>query len=232
MPCLFKRVCFQATDENALPAEHFRYLMQLQWSALRACLLIGISLLLFQTSSAEPYRHSATGIMFPDIVAGLERQPNVTDYEASTPGLGVSVAYDAPGIIATVYLYTMGMHDIPVDVDAPAIKTVFRSAADEIEALNEYGYYSGLITLFERTEPMSNAATGRQVLHGHYRFLMVQPQIESLSHLYLTSYRNHFFKIRYTYAVAVADYAESTLNAFLKEFDQILCDKSEWQLSE
>jgi hypothetical protein len=189
---------------------------------LRTGLIIVITLLLFNISWAEPYRHPETGLIFPEKVAGLERQPKVFDYEVSDPGLGMSVGYNGPGIVATVYLYTMGLHDIPGDVNAPVIKDVFRSAADEIATMNKYGYYSGLVTLFERTEPLSNAGTGRQTLHGNYRFFRVGHQIESLSHLYLTSYRNHFFKVRYTYDIAAAGYAESTLQAFLNEFDQMM----------
>ena len=84
---------------------------------LRIGLLIIMSLLLCHTSWAEPFRHSATDILFPDIVAGLERQQKVTDYESSKPGYGISVGYDGPGIIVTIYIYTLGMPEVPPDVN-------------------------------------------------------------------------------------------------------------------
>lgn len=190
--------------------------------ALRTGLFIVINLLLFRTSWAEPYLHAATGIVFPDRVAGLERHHMVTDYETSTPGLGVSVAYNGPDIVVTVYLYTMGLSEVPADVNDPVFRGTFRSAADEIAKLNEYGYYSGLTTLFEGNVPLSNAGTGRQVLHGHYRYFKVQDGVDCQSHLYLTNYRNHFFKVRYTYDIVAGEYGEITMKSFLKEFDHML----------
>ena len=79
---------------------------------------ITISLLMFRGALAEAYRHNETGIVFPDRVTILEKRAEVTSYEAKSPGLGVSVGYDGPGITVTVYVYTMGMKSIPTDLNS------------------------------------------------------------------------------------------------------------------
>ncbi len=55
----------------------------------------------------------------------------VTDNETTVAGLGQSIAYGAPGIKATVYVYDRKHSDIPSDIDASVVRNEFEVAASD-----------------------------------------------------------------------------------------------------
>lgn len=59
----------------------------------------------------------------------------VTEYDAST-GLGQSIAYGAPGMKATVYVYDRLRTDIPSDIDASIVRNELEAAVSELMEAN------------------------------------------------------------------------------------------------
>ena len=90
-----------------------------------------------QTNS---YRHPATGLVFPETLVEMP-MVSLTDHEKNNPGLGVSIGYNAPGITATVYLYTLGLRSISGDLASPILKEHFNQVIQDIYKVEKLGYY-------------------------------------------------------------------------------------------
>ncbi len=108
--------------------------------------LLGLAAVLLCTgldALAQPYRHPATDLVFPEQLAGLERG-DVTDYETKSPGLGVSVGYNVPGITVTIYLYTMGMKAVPDDLTSQPLKRHFAGVVSDVFRAGESGAYANV----------------------------------------------------------------------------------------
>ncbi len=192
----------------------------MNWVTLRSSLFLMISLLMAQSAWAEAYRHSATGIVFPDRIATLEKRAEATDYETKSPGLGVSVAYDGPGITVTVYVYTMNMKFIPTGLNSLVLRDNFSQAVWDIERMGELGRYSDVKRISDGE--VSWDASGKGVTSHHAFYSYWQNGRDRLSHLYLMGFRNHFFKIRFTYDEDRQKYAERIRSEMLLEFSRIL----------
>lgn len=169
-----------------------------------------------QTNS---YRHPATGLTFPDSVEGIVRG-EVTDYEGKNPGLGVSVAYDRPGITVTVYLYTLGLRSISSDLASPILKDHFNQVIQDIYKVEELGYYKNVKKLAQGTTFLKQDNTGPKALFASLSY--VQSGTDRLSKLYLLGHKNHFVKIRFTYDKAVQKHSEETLKQFLNEIGAMI----------
>lgn len=84
--------------------------------------------------TAIGYRHARTGLVLPYEIGWLHFD-SVTDNEPVAPGLGQSIAYGAPGIKATVYVYDR-RGDILKDVGATDVKDEFSAAISDLMRLN------------------------------------------------------------------------------------------------
>jgi len=181
---------------------------------------LAMNLLMIQAAWAEPYRHQATGLVFPERIATLVKESEVTNFEAKSPGLGVGVAYDGPGITVTVYLYTAGLKAVPHDLESPVLKEYFQEALRDVARAKEMGYYSQVEKLSEDTAAWSDAGAETKSLHASFR--VRRGNRDRLSHLYLLGFQNHFFKARFTCDQKIQETAERTQKEFLAELARIL----------
>jgi len=181
---------------------------------LRFALLFLLLACITLTADAQTtqYRHPATGLIFPDSVEGIIRG-NITDFEGKNPGLGVSVAYDRPGITVTVYLYTLGLRSISGDLASPALKNHFAQVMQDIYEVEKRGYYKFVNKTAEGITFFRADKTGPQALSASFSY--VQNGVERLSRVYLLGHRQHFVKIRFTYDKSVQAQTEEKLTAFL-----------------
>ena len=177
-----------------------------------------IGLFAGETNAAQ-YRHPATGLEFPDTIAGMMKG-NVTDFEKKHPGLGVSIGYNGPGITVTIYLYNLGLKSISNDVAAPIQQKHFNEAVQEVYWAGKKGYYRSLKELGKGTTFLGSNHVGPKALFASFNY--IQNGIERLSKLYLTGYENHFLKIRFTYNKVVRTQAEETQTRFLGEIGKML----------
>jgi hypothetical protein len=179
------------------------------------CSLIIAALLLFASgASAAPYQHPATGLVFPDRLASMQKD-KVTDYEKDNPGLGVGIGYNSPGITLTIYVYNYGIKSLPGSPDDPAIRQHFAQVVGDVMTMGLRGRYIDLVKSQETEVVLGSSPTGPKALSASFSY--VQNNVERLSKLYLTSYKNHFVKVRYTYNKGVHVRAENTLRQLLEE---------------
>jgi hypothetical protein len=161
------------------------------------CSLIALFLLVFSFSAlAASYRHPATGLVFPDRLASLKKG-EVKNFEKERPGLGISVGYNAPGIAMTIFVYDYGIKDIPRSIDDPAIRRHFEQVVGDVTVLGKRGQYDNLQQLSEKAVVLSPKRKGPKALLATFRYILNGR--DTLSRLYLTSYKGHFVKIRYSY---------------------------------
>ena len=174
----------------------------------------------FQSARSEPYRHGPTGIVFPDRIATLEKEARVTDFEAETPGHGVAVGYNGPGITVTVFVYTMGAKAIPEDLQSVILKDHFEQVCGDIVRAGETGHYSNVKKKSDDIASWGTSGSGMKSLLASYSY--TQRGQDRLSLLYLMGFRNHFLKVRFTYDKETQEAAEKIQKDFLAEFSRIL----------
>lgn len=156
---------------------------------------------------AAEYRHPATGLVFPETLAGMGRI-SVHDYEPDSPGMGVSVGYKGPGMTATIYLYAAGMDAIPDGIDSPEVKEHFRQVVEEIVAYGRSNKQEDMRKTAEGEASFGTPGAERRALSADFRFSL--DGASRRSKVDLLGWQNHFLKVRYTYETDVKDTAERT----------------------
>ncbi|MBK7047191.1 MAG: hypothetical protein IPH48_11940 [bacterium] len=141
----------------------------------------------------------ADEISAPDTLAGLNR----TDSKRfDDPAYGVSITYAGDHGRATLYIYDAGMDAIPEDVDAPVVREAFDSACESVKAGVGYGLFKRA-DLKSRDELEVTAVWRRlRLLHAEFEIETKasggQPSQVQSSHVFLTSHRGEFLKVRLT----------------------------------
>lgn len=183
------------------------------------CLSVAMLLGLAWSAAAGSYRHEPTGLLFPERLAQLEKG-EVTDFEPQIPGGGIGVGYSGPGITVTLYVYALGRKSIPDGFQSRVLKEHFKETVGDVMEAGRRGLYKGGKKESEGVAAWDAGETGRKSLHAQFRF--TQGGRERHSHLYLTGFRDHFIKIRFTYDAQVQGAAEKTLKDFLAEMSRLL----------
>jgi|WetSurMetagenome_2_1015567.scaffolds.fasta_scaffold04467_8 hypothetical protein len=162
------------------------------------CLAVSLILLFFSVSAfAAPYRHSATGLVFPDRLASMKKG-EVRDFEKDNPGLGVSIGYNAPGIALTIFIYDYRIKEFPDGPGDPVMKQHFDQVLGDVMKMGEQGKYDYLILENIADEIVLGASKkGPRALSASFSYILNGEK--SLSALYLISYKKNFIKIRFTY---------------------------------
>lgn len=168
---------------------------------------------------AIQYRHSPTGLVFGDNIAGTVKG-KVTNYEEKQPGLGVSVGYNAPGIAITIYVYTAGLKSIDNTPSSASLKKHFSQVVQNIYKFEKLGNYKSVKKISEGTTFLRSAKNGQQALFASFSYILDETKV--LSKLYLMGYKNHFVKIRFTYDEAVQDQGKKMLTRFIDEIGKML----------
>jgi hypothetical protein len=188
-------------------------------TARNICLSVAILLGLALDATAEPYRHEPTGIVFPERIAQLGKG-EVTDFEAQSAGGGVGVGYNGPKITVTLYAYTFGAKSIPDNHQSNILKNHFKETIDAVLRAGREGAYQSVKKVSEDVVAWDDGGTGRKTLHAQFSY--TQGGRDRHSHLYLTGFKNHFIKIRFTYDVEVHGMAEKIQRDFLSEISRML----------
>jgi len=171
------------------------------------------------TEPKGEYLHPQTKTLYPDVIGGLKRMW-VINYELEQPGLGVGIAYgehqdQAGRIKVDVYIYDNRLTSIPDGTGTPLISQHFERVVGDIYVQEKYRSVEKLSE--EETYILSYPALSAT-------FSYFQDDIERVSYIYLTGYKNHFFKIRFTYYKSAETYGEETLSKFLDEIGKILAE--------
>lgn len=115
--------------------------------------------------------------------------------------LGYSIAYSNPSLIATLYVYNKGLEEIPDGAKSKTVKDEMKQVRADLQAAVKQGLYMSakekgaeeVVTLGGKGSP--EAVRQRFILE-------VEKVGERESEAYVMGYKNHFLKIRISYAPA------------------------------
>lgn len=144
---------------------------------------------------AEPVTHTASGIVFPENVAGFERT-RVHDYESKHPGLGFSYSYRSAGAFATVYVYTAGLSAVPSDIKHPALRKLREQTAREIVEFARSRGETAKQTI-QRTVTARTPTGELPILFDGFTIDAPKTGLRS-TYGWLWTTRGHFLKVRLT----------------------------------
>lgn len=162
-------------------------------------------------ASAEPYRHSQTGLTLPDRIDVLKLWM-VRDYEKDHPGLGAGLSYrhDQQIIRVDVFIYDKKVPTIP-DGAAGIVETELKNAIGDIYTLEKRGNYRNVSMITQKE--IVPVGTG-SFLHSLVTFF--QNNAKWTSHIYITGYKKNFMKLRITYMSDSASEGERLTAAVLR----------------
>jgi len=153
------------------------------------------------------------GIELPAQLAGF-RRGSVTDNEATSPSLGLTIAYGAPGIKATVFVYNSGIQRLPEGTNNVTVHAQAQQALQDIT-----NAYSGVHIL----EPLApGPGSCANFLRAKVSYKDKRPDATELLHsfLYIGSRKGNFLKVRLSYAAKLA-FATGVVSEF--RFTQAFC---------
>jgi hypothetical protein len=137
----------------------------------------------WQSPPVVAYR-DVSGLVFPFEIGWLHFD-KCENNELASPGLGHSLAYKAPGIICSLYVYDRGLASVPDDVTDSVVQDEFEEAAREIAE-----HRSDFEVLAEQPAPSQGC------LERYYR---VGDPGRQASLLWLTTSRGRFIRARVTW---------------------------------
>jgi len=151
------------------------------------------AMLLASVVAAEPVINVATGIEFPDSIAGYERV-GVNNFETQKPGLGYSYVYRTrEGITASVYVFNLQLERVPDNVADPQIEAIRKMAADEVILAAKMRGSSAEKT-FSITDRVK---TSRGLVNVDFDMFRTHGPT-FITFTWIWTARNHIFKIRLT----------------------------------
>ena len=177
-----------------------------------------------QTARAQerpggPYNHPETGISFP-VRLGPFTLIGVQKYD--DPGLGTAVKYQRNETLnaLTLYLYDLGLKDIPSGNGSAAVSEQFSNARNEVRRAKEMGYYQEVELLYEDNLKLETA--GGPLTFSLVCFSITTNNIRHKSYLLVTGYGNQFLKIRSTFPEELQEEGDRSLSIFLEELGRLM----------
>lgn len=156
-------------------------------------LLLLVAATLLNTLSGQVLANVVGGVDFPKSLSGFELR-SVIDNEKANPGLGYTLLYNAPGVKVSVFVYDDSQRGLPEGVDAPVVRKEFAKARGNVQQV----YPDAQILVREERFVVG----GVPLLHSAFQYSEMKPGVREtmLSHLYLTSRKGNFVKVRATYS--------------------------------
>ena len=168
---------------------------------LAAVFLLFAALASAQSTKGE-YVERRTGIGFPAAIGSLRRW-GVVSFAERDPGLGIAVRYTTnKGCRGDIFVYNLGLAEIPSDPDDQVIAQQLQQALGDIRTQERTGTYQDVSV--QRSEVAHLGGAGSPKVR-HAVLSYVERGKREESHLYVTGYKNHFIKIRFTFAEQVRE---------------------------
>jgi hypothetical protein len=156
-------------------------------------------------------------IAWPD-VKGFEKQKPNTFKDTN---LGYSVSYISENLVVVVFVYNLGLKEIPVGPNSDAVKAEMYESLLALEANKKTGRYKALSPLDEGVVPFGSSKTAPQLRRKRYE-IEITKEGPAFAELYVTSYKNHFIKIRATYPRDEKTKSEKAIATLLDALSQEL----------
>lgn len=172
---------------------------------------------------SDSFKDASTGLTFPATLGSMQ-QKEVTDFEKQNPssGLGVGILYRDPNpkIYADIYVYNLGLKDIPNGSISKIVQEQWKQAEQDIYTIQKQGKLQEVKKLNETTSSLTSSNAGPTALRTDFSY--IQNGEEKLSHLLLTGYKNNFIKIRFTYPSRLKGEGEKALDGFVTGMGKLL----------
>jgi hypothetical protein len=166
-------------------------------------------------AAPDELRHAATQLGFPPLLGTMIRG-ELTDFERRAAGLGISVTYRASTRAwATIYVYTMGLPAVPDDLGSAPVDQELRRCVREVIQTGAKGSYQDLRLARPEVTALGSRPDSPRALAVGFSFVLQGEPL--LSRLYLTTWRNHFIKIRFSYPAAAREASERALQGLLED---------------
>ncbi len=171
------------------------------------------------------FRHMPTGVILPTDVAGLQLG---SVYYFQDRGAGVSLHYRSPsGVAADLYIYNAGMNKIEEDSQHLALAGQLDASVREVKQIADYGIYTN-VDVGNQPKLESYSAGGEEItfLSMPLSYRRIQNAatgspndgILLRSLISVASYKDYFFKIRYTFEATEEEVATDRLREVREEF--------------
>jgi V8-like Glu-specific endopeptidase len=155
--------------------------------------------------------------ILPDNMAGMKKG-KVTVFDR--PELGTGIGYNVPGASMTIFVYNLGMKEIPADTSSAVFKGQFDQAVGDIYQAGKMGVMENVKRMPGSEMTIMPGKSGRKALTASFTFRMQGRDMNSK--LYLTQYKNNWVKLRYSYDAAMQNKGEEMFQSFLAELSAIL----------
>jgi hypothetical protein len=170
--------------------------------------------------------HRPTGLSFPDFLGEMKRG-DIKNYEKQEKGLGLGIHYNGSSQIwATIYVYDLRLRRIPQNVWSEEFIAHFSQVEGDIFEAEKTEVYNSVQKLFERVDVLGTTVSGPQARSARFSYTIAPDKIPIFSHLYLAAYRNHFFKIRFSYPQKQEAEGTKILAKFLDDVGRLLIESS------
>lgn len=157
------------------------------------------------------YTDKQTGLEFPAEIGKLKFSAT-KDY--GDPKLGVGIKYKIDeSLIVDVIIYNLGIEKIPQDLEGTDLKQQVDHSVENIKTYSEKGFYRDLQLQAAKIVPLSPAEGSPKSHLVECAFTLADIPRESRP--YVFPYKNHFVKVRATWALAEREVSE-------KEVDRLL----------
>lgn len=175
-----------------------------------------------QTTSPNPPKSASPAsqelkIEFPDIDGW--KKSEITRYPI--PELGYSINYDSEDAgRVTIYVYNMGLKEIPSDVNNTMLKNEIARVKNEVKTVGNMGYYTNLKEVKDETITLGGNAGKIKALRTVFSYnLQGKPVV---SEAYILGHKNHFIKIRATYPNVEGETENKALADLLVQLEKML----------
>jgi hypothetical protein len=163
----------------------------------RLIVALAVACLAHATVAApEGFMDPDIGVLFPPQLGKLQLQ-GVNEFD--DPGLGRSLSYSGHGLEATVYIYSLGLPEIPEDPHSEIVREEFENRKRDIYQIEGRG---AIEHIGDRIVAVDGKST--QVAMHEAKFRFTQQETIRWSYLYLFSESGSFVKLRLTCELAEA----------------------------
>ncbi|MEM9157663.1 MAG: hypothetical protein AAGB46_01340 [Verrucomicrobiota bacterium] len=130
-------------------------------------------------------------VRFPGSIGEMHLQA-ITDYESSTPGLGVGLSYRGRDTKLEIFVYSNGANLVPNGIEPPIVQEAFANAIGDVEEAVDENRYADYRLLSYRIKDLGNH------LFLKAEFSYSEQLAEKRSLLYVTGFNTRIVKIRIT----------------------------------
>lgn len=157
-------------------------------SLLRILVFFSITLVCVPALAENVY-----GMLFPNDLAGFTLD-SVINNEKDMPGQGFSLFYDHPGVKASVFVYDLGIKNIPNGDNSPIVYKAFQQAINDVKTVHHDAQS------LDVTPKLS--IDGTNMLHAAFQYASDQAGSRDVvfSHVYMTAQNGNFILVRTTYS--------------------------------